>query len=819
MDAMTSILTGRTVTRRRAARRSGRARGPFRAYRQRGDSGQSALILVLVVSIVLTTTGAVLVGTAISNDPLLQTQSVQQYAYRALEAGINSYLTAINTNPGLAQCSSATNGTGTCSGLNYDSWNLVSGSNQNTNGGTNASEYYAFGNPQPVFNTSNGALDHITVDVAGAAYDPNAAHHYAFESQTISVTPSNGFLDHVWWSNFESYNANGNYTGCMYNWKANYNIDNSNMPCTPVYFGGADYLNGPVYTNDSVFVYPTPSFGSSSAPTSVQTADPNCLFVADVNPSVTQYVNDGMTGGTGSCSQVANTSNGWVGAYDASTSSYGHAIEQPPKDDSQLATIAAQNGCLYTGPTQITLGVDASGHGTMTVSSPETTEKSVTSGSNTYTWDTANISTNLNQCPNDGTAPLPSNGVVFVQNATSSQSVAWANPFDAPYSTTYTNVTQSPSPYTTSASMTLTATEYPGDGGGTMKFTETQMVQTCYYKWIRGRGRVWTCTLTPQTSTISGCSAQSLTQAPNVNGYAAYQATCTFTAPSTTGATFSAIYSGDSNYGKSTGKVGTTKLGTPTKTYGPDSQVAAGGCSGCYYGETATPDTEGDAFVHGNLSGQLTIGTANNLIIDGNVTYNDCTWTTGYGSTTAGTASESYCGYNKNGTNDALGLIANNYAEVNHPVDHSGNPLGHCTTPGPLCDPSDSSGNLTIDAAVLALNQSFVVNNYTQGSQEGHLIVYGSIQQYARGPVGLIGASGYTKHYTWDPLLDYVSPPSYLVPSMPSWQLGSSAAATVEPNTGGCPSMPAPYGSTSGASTSYCATAVNSPASALPNYG
>ncbi len=31
--------------------------------------------------------------------------------------------------------------------------------------------------------------------------------------------------------------------------------------------------------------------------------------------------------------------------------------------------------------------------------------------------------------------------------------------------------------------------------------------------------------------------------------------------------------------------------------------------------------------------------------------------------------------------------------------------------------------------------------------------------------------SGYQKHYTWDPLLDFVSPPSYLVPSTPSWVL------------------------------------------------
>ena len=85
------------------------------------------------------------------------------------------------------------------------------------------------------------------------------------------------------------------------------------------------------------------------------------------------------------------------------------------------------------------------------------------------------------------------------------------------------------------------------------------------------------------------------------------------------------------------------------------------------------------------------------------------------------------------------------------------------------------TGGVTIDAAVLALTQSFVVNNYQAGSNEGPLYVYGSIQQFARGPVGTFNnntvTSGYVKHYTWDPLLNFLSPPSYLVPTTSSWVL------------------------------------------------
>ena len=107
--------------------------------------------------------------------------------------------------------------------------------------------------------------------------------------------------------------------------------------------------------------------------------------------------------------------------------------------------------------------------------------------------------------------------------------------------------------------------------------------------------------------------------------------------------------------------------------------------------------------------------------------------------------SKSVCQYNNvvTGTNDTLGLIANNYVEVNRPVNNqTGSPLARCGTggalPAPQCDPSTATGSptgslgLTIDATVLGLNQSFVVNNYATSGNEGQLTVYGSIQQDAR---------------------------------------------------------------------------------------
>ncbi len=201
------------------------------------------------------------------------------------------------------------------------------------------------------------------------------------------------------------------------------------------------------------------------------------------------------------------------------------------------------------------------------------------------------------------------------------------------------------------------------------------------------------------------------------------------------------------------------------------------------------------------------------MIIDGALTYADCTWGPSPFSTT--TASQSNCNYNDatstSATNDVLGLIAYNYVEVSHPVDgpgSGGNILATCSSSNPikapLCDPSTSGGNpaggygLVIDASLLGLQQSFIVNNYgiananigNSTSDEGTLTVYGSIQQDARGAIGTFSGnsivSGYSKHYLWDPRLPLYSPPYYLTPGTPSWSLTSSS----ESYTGKCPTMP-----------------------------
>ncbi len=778
------------------------------------DLGQTAMVAVLAITLIIGVMGGVLVATVVQSAPLQAQTQVAVLAHRALEAGENAYITAINTNPSLAQCNTGTNASGTCSGVNYGVWNQV------TNSGTNNgdAEWYAFGNPQPTFDPTTKALTNLEVQVVGAAASNSTPNKYLFDTEDLNLASTNGFLTHVWWSNYESYSQTGDYSDCSYNWTNNaYDAANNDGGCSPVYFANGDYLFGPTYTNDSVFVSNAgsgPAFGNtaSGVASTVQTADPHCLFVD---------TNSGMNGSDANCLSATGPESA-VALYDKTNSTYGHAVEQPPQSDAQLATEANEFGCLYSGPTQISLGTTTQTSplgvvttvGTMNVVSPDTEEVAGV--------DQDNASNNSNDCPTDGSAPLPSNGVVYVQTANGQPTEPidpGANPFDDYVANSVTNVTASPSPTPVTAGKTvlLTATVTSSvqqiASGASVSFSQTT---------TNTHGGT-------SSSAISGCTSQAnwSTVVP-VGGNEQSSVTCQVTETASNTGAFSATYSGGTYVNTSQGNLGQSNTLSPGVTPGANSQTTAGGCSSCYYGETSDPDAEGDAFVNGSLSGELTIGSSNNVIIDGNINYYDCkSWVQGQ------SGLDDFCPYSDAGPNDSLGLIANQYVEVNHPVTSAGGSvLPSCGgTPGALCDPSAPKGafinnasqaGITIDAAILALNQSFVVNNYGSGGAEGELAIYGSVQQYGRGPVGQFDpttgdlTSGYLKNYTWDPLLDYVSPPDYLVPSTAPWDLTSITSTASEHPTEVCPPLQGIYsgGTATAPITNYCSQS----SGGLPGY-
>lgn len=183
------------------------------------------------------------------------------------------------------------------------------------------------------------------------------------------------------------------------------------------------------------------------------------------------------------------------------------------------------------------------------------------------------------------------------------------------------------------------------------------------------------------------------------------------------------------------------------------------------YDETgASGPTYGDAIVQGTVSGPLTIAAQNNIVIDGNICYSSTS------SCSSAPASPS---------TDILGLVAYNYVELNHPVTYTNNQYVNRATCGagqpaaPACD----LANPEIDAVILALNHSFLVNAYNEGAPLGTLDIDGTVDEDWRGPVGTSQSgsivTGYSKNYQYDARLHYLSPPYYLSPGTSSWGLAS----------------------------------------------
>ncbi len=177
--------------------------------------------------------------------------------------------------------------------------------------------------------------------------------------------------------------------------------------------------------------------------------------------------------------------------------------------------------------------------------------------------------------------------------------------------------------------------------------------------------------------------------------------------------------------------------------------VQSTSCPPVYSPFTATyPEKSGcgTAFIHGNYSGQLTVATENDVIVDGNLIHS------GEG---------------------VLGLVANNFVRVYHPF--STDTVSTQTGRNQCNSGSNGAGSikdLRIDAAILAIDHSFIVDHYDCGAGLGTLTVNGAIAMKYRGPVGTTGGRGYVKNYNYDDRLRYLQPPSFIEPAESDWVVG-----------------------------------------------
>jgi hypothetical protein len=197
----------------------------------------------------------------------------------------------------------------------------------------------------------------------------------------------------------------------------------------------------------------------------------------------------------------------------------------------------------------------------------------------------------------------------------------------------------------------------------------------------------------------------------------------------------------------------TTMVGLPSNgVIYVDADPTQGSCSPTQYPVQTDYNEDngcGNVYVSGTYSSSLTIAAANDIIIAPTTTAGTLDWTN---------LDESLI----NQQNSVLGLIANNFVRVGHKVNRSANPCANSS------NAMDDKG-LRIDAAILSLQHSFIVDNYNCGHALGNLSVTGAIAQRYRGPVGTSGGTGFLKDYVYDDRLRYRSPPFFLNPIDSAW--------------------------------------------------
>ncbi|GGE81896.1 hypothetical protein [Mycetocola zhadangensis] len=164
--------------------------------------------------------------------------------------------------------------------------------------------------------------------------------------------------------------------------------------------------------------------------------------------------------------------------------------------------------------------------------------------------------------------------------------------------------------------------------------------------------------------------------------------------------------------------------GTPAKTI---SEAAPSSSSyGC---------RSGDVFVQGTLKGRVTVAAGNFVYATGDITYADTSL-------------------------DMLGLVGGKAVWVWNPKD----------TEGALMD---TTKNRTIHAAILSVENTFLVQNVTTSPARGELRILGAIAQKYRGIISQGG--GYTKRYDYDERMKETAPPKFLAPAATTYGVTSLA--------------------------------------------
>jgi Tfp pilus assembly protein PilX len=151
----------------------------------------------------------------------------------------------------------------------------------------------------------------------------------------------------------------------------------------------------------------------------------------------------------------------------------------------------------------------------------------------------------------------------------------------------------------------------------------------------------------------------------------------------------------------------------------------------------------GDVAVSGTYATNITVASENDVVVNADVKQ-------------------------ASGSDAMLGLVATGFVRVYHPITNIvSNGCGTTNT-----TPAGFAVVQQIDAAILSLAHSFMVDNYSCADAEGTLTVNGAIAQSYRGVVGTgNGTTGYIKNYNYDDRLKVREPPNFLDPIKTSWRI------------------------------------------------
>jgi hypothetical protein len=648
--------------------------------RRRAGGSDSGVALVVVIG--LTAVMLLVVATALTgaSSGLRQANSAQSSA-RALDAayaGVQDYIAKLNADSTYPQYGNKTAAFSAKSKVT-----LPAASNP------------AFGvAPGDTWATLPGAttaatfryeVDNSLYGTSGLLRLRSTGRYGPFTKTIVASIQQQGFINYLYFTNYETIDPQISKSGATCNrylW-ATPSRNTSSSACPTISFAAQDLLEGPVRSNDTITVCGARFNGA------VTTGNPGTPRIAT----------------TSGCSQTATY---------ATPAAYAPVLSLPATNTSMKAQTysdtATNPGCLYTGPTQITLKSD----GTMTVVSPWTEATAVKANGTAAANPAPSACGALSDLHSTkgATVPVPANNLVFVQGVP--------------------NITTDPN-YTPSIAPT-TPTSAPCGPAYLTTYT-AQCIMSNGTACNQGQYNKGACTVIVDTSIPDGAVPSSVTQA-KWNSNTSY--TCTdanaASMPTTTSSGSAGWIFKDSDGTVRfplAGESPATDWDNSTKTAW-DTTTPAYGCR------------NGDAFVSGTLSGQLTIASDNYVYATGDVRYQDP-------------------------TGDVLGLVGNNGVLV-------WNPMASAV-------PMLPAKNREIDAAILSPAHTFMVQNRDIGPYRGVLTIKGSIAQNYRGSVATsVNGSvvtGYSKDYGYDSRFITVTPPYYLKPTSASFKVSAYASTAI----------------------------------------